>query len=147
VVFHFTFRAACHFANLVLLIRRVLNSWYCNTNATADRRFASFCMIMIGPGLGLLIITIYVCVRCGAIDWVMSLDHAWSSRFFGLIFRRFVESERAGVWDFSDVVAEQARTDEQVCAPPRIFTIGAILMMALVMLWITCLSNTCYVGR
>src|SRR5258708_2895753 len=77
----FMTRAALYFA-IWSLMMLLLNTWSLQHDRTADRRFAKRLQMMSGPGLGFLIVTI----TFASIDWVMSLDPAWSSTIYGLIF-------------------------------------------------------------
>ena len=125
----FTIRAAVYFA-IWLLIMWVLNSWSLQHDRTADRRFAKRLQMMSGPGLGLLIITI----TFAAIDWVMSLDPAWSSTIFGLIF---VASWSLSALAFGILVMSWLSQREPMNEVVRTshFHDWGNLMMALVMLW------------
>jgi len=86
--------------------------------------------MMSGPGLGLLIITI----TFAAIDWVMSLDPAWSSTIFGLIF---VASWSLSALAFGILVMSWLARREPMNAVVRTshFNDWGNLLMALVMLW------------
>ena len=77
----FLLRAAVYFAIWSLLA--ILLNWFSlEQDRTADPKFAKRMRMLGGPGLGVLVLT----VTFAAIDWVMSLDPAWSSTIFGLIF-------------------------------------------------------------
>src|SRR5258707_15150651 len=125
----FTIRAAVYFI-IWLLMMWVLNSWSLQHDRTADRRFAKRLQMMSGPGLGLLIITI----TFAAIDWVMSLDPAWSSTIFGLIF---VASWSLSALAFGILVMSWLSKREPMNEVVRTshFHDWGNLMMALVMLW------------
>ena len=74
-------RALVYFAIWSLLA--VLLNWLSLQQDRAnDSKLKKRLQIVSGPGLGVLILTI----TFAAIDWVMSLDPAWSSTIFGLIF-------------------------------------------------------------
>jgi hypothetical protein len=77
----FMTRAALYFA-IWLLMAWLLNSFSLQHDRTADPKMRKRLQMMSGPGLGLLILTI----TFASIDWVMSLDPAWSSTIYGLIF-------------------------------------------------------------
>ena len=83
-----------------------------------------------GPGLGLLIVTI----TFAAIDWVMSLDPAWSSTIYGLIF---VASWSLSALAFAILVMSWLASREPMNEVVRTshFHDWGNLMMALVMLW------------
>jgi hypothetical protein len=125
----FTIRAAIYFA-IWLLMMWLLNSWSLKHDRTADRRFAKRLQMISGPGLGLLIITI----TFASIDWVMSLDPAWSSTIFGLIF---VASWSLSALAFAILVMSWLARREPMNAVVRTshFHDWGNLLMALVMLW------------
>jgi hypothetical protein len=77
----FTARALVIFA-LWLLMVWLLNSLSLKQDRSADPKLRKRMQMISGPGLGLLILTI----TFASIDWVMSLDPAWSSTIYGLIF-------------------------------------------------------------
>ena len=77
----FTARAVIFFA-LWLLLAWLFNSLSLKQDRTADPKLRKRMEMLSGPGLGLLILTI----TFAAIDWVMSLDPAWYSTIYGLIF-------------------------------------------------------------
>jgi len=125
----FMTRAALYFA-IWSLMMLLLNTWSLQHDRTADRRFAKRLQMMSGPGLGLLIVTI----TFASIDWVMSLDPAWSSTIYGLIF---VASWSLSALAFAILVmswlAKRAPMDTVVRT--NHFHDWGNLMMALVMLW------------
>jgi hypothetical protein len=125
----FTIRAAIYFT-IWLLMMWLLNSWSLKHDRTADRRFAKRLQMISGPGLGLLIITI----TFASIDWVMSLDPAWSSTIFGLIF---VASWSLSALAFAILVMSWLARREPMNAVVRTshFHDWGNLLMALVMLW------------
>ena len=77
----FIIRAGVYFA-IWSLLAIVLNWWSLQQDRTADSKLRKRMQMVSGPGLGLWVLT----VTFAAIDWVMSLDPAWSSTIFGLIF-------------------------------------------------------------
>jgi len=77
----FMTRAALYFA-IWSLMTFLLNWFSLQHDRTADPRMRKRLQMMSGPALGLLILTI----TFASIDWVMSLDPAWSSTIYGLIF-------------------------------------------------------------
>ena len=125
----FMTRAALYFA-IWSLMMLLLNTWSLQHDRTADRRFSKRLQMMSGPGLGLLIVTI----TFASIDWVMSLDPAWSSTIYGLIF---VASWSLSALAFAILVmswlAKRAPMDTVVRT--NHFHDWGNLMMALVMLW------------
>ena len=125
----FTVRAAVYFA-IWMLMMWLLNTWSLQHDRTADRRLLKRLQMFSGPGLGLLIITI----TFAAIDWVMSLDPAWSSTIFGLIF---VASWSLSALAFGILVMSWLARREPMEAVVRTshFHDWGNLLMALVMLW------------
>lgn len=77
----FMTRAALYFA-IWSLMTLVLNWLSLQHDRAADPKMRKRLQMISGPGLGLLIVTI----TFASIDWVMSLDPAWSSTIYGLIF-------------------------------------------------------------
>jgi len=125
----FTVRALVYFA-IWLLMMWLLNTWSLQHDRTANRRDLKRLQMMSGPGLGLLILTI----TFAAIDWVMSLDPAWSSTIFGLIF---VASWSLSALAFGILVMSWLAKREPMNTVVRTshFHDWGNLMMALVMLW------------
>ena len=125
----FTVRALVYFA-IWLLMMWLLNAWSLEHDRTANGRVLKRLQMMSGPGLGLLIITI----TFAAIDWVMSLDPAWSSTIFGLIF---VASWSLSALAFGILVMSWLARREPMNAVVRTshFHDWGNLLMALVMLW------------
>lgn len=125
----FTVRAAVYFA-IWMLMMWLLNSWSLQHDRTANRSLLKRLQMISGPGLGLLIITI----TFASIDWVMSLDPAWSSTIFGLIF---VASWSLSALAFGILVMSWLAQREPLEAVVRTshFHDWGNLMMALVMLW------------
>ena len=83
-----------------------------------------------GPGLGLLILTI----TFASIDWVMSLDPAWSSTIYGLIF---VASWSLSALAFGILVMSWLSKREPMNTVVRTshFHDWANLLLTLLMLW------------
>src|SRR6266404_2245966 len=125
----FTARALVYFA-IWLMMMRLLNAWSLEHDRTANGRVLKRLQMMSGPGLGLLIITI----TFAAIDWVMSLDPAWSSTIFGLIF---VASWSLSALAFGILVMSWLAEREPMNTVVRTshFHDWGNLLMALVMLW------------
>jgi hypothetical protein len=125
----FTVRALAYFA-IWLLMMWLLNAWSLQHDRTTNRRLLKRLQMMSGPGLGLLIVTI----TFAAIDWVMSLDPAWSSTIFGLIF---VASWSLSALAFGILVMSWLARREPMNAVVRTshFHDWGNLLMALVMLW------------
>ena len=125
----FTVRAAVYFA-IWMVMMWLLNSWSLQHDRTANRGLLKRLQMISGPGLGLLIITI----TFASIDWVMSLDPAWSSTIYGLIF---VASWSLSALAFGILVMSWLARREPMEAVVRTshFHDWGNLMMALVMLW------------
>lgn len=77
----FTLRAAVYFA-IWGLAAFLLNRFSLQQDRSPSRRLRKNMQFVSGPGLVLLVLA----VTFAAIDWVMSLDPAWFSTIFGLIF-------------------------------------------------------------
>jgi hypothetical protein len=77
----FILRAAVYFA-IWSLAAAPLNWLSLKQDRDPSRRLLKRMQMVSGPGLVLLVLT----VTFAAIDWVMSLDPAWFSTIFGLIF-------------------------------------------------------------
>jgi hypothetical protein len=125
----FMTRAAIYFAIWGLMVL-LLNWLSLQHDRTANRRFSKRLQMISGPGLGLLILTI----TFASIDWVMSLDPAWSSTIFGLIF---VASWSLSALAFGILSMSWLAKREPMNAVVRTshFHDWGNLLMALVMLW------------
>src|SRR6185295_12299849 len=77
----FTLRAALYFA-IWSLAAFLLNRFSWQQDGNPSRRVRKNMQFVSGPGLVILVLA----VTFAAIDWVMSLDPAWFSTIFGLIF-------------------------------------------------------------
>lgn len=77
----FTLRAAVYFA-IWGLAAFLLNRFSLQQDRNPSRRLRKNMQFVSGPGLVFLVLA----VTFAAIDWVMSLDPAWFSTIFGLIF-------------------------------------------------------------
>jgi hypothetical protein len=77
----FTLRAAAYFA-IWSLAAFLLNRLSLQQDRNPSRRLRKNMQIVSGPGLVVLVLAI----TFASIDWVMSLDPAWFSTIFGLIF-------------------------------------------------------------
>ncbi len=77
----FWVRAVIYFA-IWLAMTYCLNKWSREQDVTDDRRLATRMKILSGPGLLLYGLTI----TFASIDWVMSLEPAWHSTMYGMIF-------------------------------------------------------------
>jgi hypothetical protein len=125
----FMTRAAVYFS-IWLLLMLALNALSLQHDRTAERRYAKRLQMISGPGLGILIITI----TFASIDWVMSLDPAWSSTIYGLIF---VAAWSLSALAFAILVMSWLAKREPMNAVVRTshFHDWGNLLMALVMLW------------
>src|SRR5256885_6559871 len=124
----FMIRAAIYFAFWSLLA--VLVNWLSlEQDRAASKTIRKRLQVISGPGLGLLIISI----TFASIDWVMSLEPAWSSTIFGLIF---VAAWSLSALAFTIVVmswlSQRAPMDRG--AQPRHFHDLGNLLLTLVML-------------
>jgi len=122
-------RALFYFAIWSLLA--VLLNWLSlQQDRTNDSTVKKRLQIVSGPGLGALILTI----TFAAIDWVMSLDPAWSSTIFGLIF---VASWSLSALAFGILSMSWLSKREPMNALVRTshFHDWGNLLLALVMLW------------
>lgn len=125
----FMTRAAIYFViwGLMVLLLNWLSLQHDRTN---DRRLAKRLQMISGPGLGVLILTI----TFASIDWVMSLDPAWSSTIYGLIF---VASWSLSALAFGILVMSWLSQREPMNAVVRTshFHDWGNLLLTLVMLW------------
>ena len=122
-------RALVYFAIWSLLA--VLLNWLSlQQDRTNNSELKKRLQIVSGPGLGVLILTI----TFAAIDWVMSLDPAWSSTIFGLIF---VASWSLSALAFGILSMSWLSKREPMNAVVRTshFHDWGNLLLALVMLW------------
>jgi hypothetical protein len=125
----FVLRAVIYFAIWSALA--LLLNWYSlQQDRTAESRYRKRMQMISGPGLGVLILT----VTFAAIDWAMSLDPAWSSTIFGLIF---VASWSLSALAFGIIVMSwlSKREPMNTVAQPAHFHDWGNLLLALVMLW------------
>jgi hypothetical protein len=125
----FTTRAALYFA-IWSLMALALNWLSLQHDRTSDPKMRKRLQMMSGPGLGLLILTI----TFASIDWVMSLDPAWSSTIYGLIF---VASWSLSALAFGILVMSWLSKHEPMNAVVRTshFHDWGNLLLTLVMLW------------
>jgi len=125
----FVGRAVAYFAIWSLLA--VLLNWLSlQQDRTADSKVKKRIQVISGPGLGILILTI----TFASIDWMMSLDPAWSSTIYGLIF---VASWSLSALAFGILVMSWLSKREPMNAVVRTshFHDWGNLLLALVMLW------------
>ena len=109
----------------------ILLNWFSlQQDRTADPKLRKRMQMMSGPGLILFVLT----VTFAAIDWVMSLDPAWSSTIFGLIF---VASWTLSALAFTVLAMawlSQREPMNAVVKPSHFLDLGN-LTLTLVMLW------------
>jgi hypothetical protein len=125
----FLIRAAIFFL-FWWLLQFLLNRWSLAQDRTADKNIRKRFQMVSGPGLGLLIIS----MTFASVDWVMSLEPAWMSTIFGLIF---VASGSLSALAFTIVVMSWLRKRDpmnHVAQTPHFHDWGNLLL-ALVMLW------------
>jgi len=125
----FMTRAALYFV-IWSVMAWALNWLSLQGDRTANPRLKKRLQMLSGPGLGLLILTI----TFAAIDWVMSLDPAWSSTIYGLIF---VASWSLSALAFGILVMSWLSKREPMKTVVRTshFHDWGNLLLALVMLW------------
>src|SRR2546425_3913119 len=125
----FIVRSLVYFA-IWSLLAIVLNWLSLYQDRIADRRFGKQMQMVSGPGLILFVLT----TTFAAIDWVMSLDPAWYSTIFGLIF---VAAWTLSALAFTILVMSwlSAREPMNTVVQPRHFHDWGNLTLALVMLW------------
>jgi len=125
----FLIRAAIYFAFWSLLAL-LLNWLSLEQDRTADKNIRKRLQIVSGPGLGLLIISI----TFTSVDWVMSLEPAWFSTIFGLLF---VASWSLSALAFTIIVMSWLHKREPMIrvAQPAHFHDWGNLLLTLVMLW------------
>src|SRR5437870_3381083 len=125
----FVTRATVYFA-IWSLIAILLNWFSLQQDRIADPKFGKRMRMISVAGLGLFILT----VTFASIDWVMSLDPAWSSTIFGLIF---VASWSLSALAFTILVMawlSQREPMNEVVKPAHFHDLGN-LTLTLVMLW------------
>ncbi|MGD0425479.1 MAG: hypothetical protein ABSC10_02055 [Candidatus Acidiferrales bacterium] len=128
----FIIRAILYFAVLMGLAH-LLNKWSREQDATGDPRLAKYLEGISGPGL----ILWGMCVSFAMIDWVMSLEPAWFSTIYGMIFM-IVAALTA--MSFVIFVLRRLTDDErgkeirEKVAPGQFNDLGN-LMLAFTMLW------------
>ena len=125
----FLIRAAIYFAFWSLLAL-LLNWLSLEQDRTADKNIRKRLQFVSGPGLGLLIISI----TFAAVDWVMSLEPAWFSTIYGLLF---VASWSLSALALTIIVMSWLRKREPMIriAQPAHFHDWGNLLLTLVMLW------------
>jgi len=125
----FTVRAVGYFA-IWSVLALLLNWCSLQQDRTANPKLRKRMQVLSGPGLVLFVVT----TTFASIDWVMSLDPAWSSTIFGLIF--------VAAWTLSALAftilamswLSQREPMNAVVRPPHFHDLGN-LTLTLVMLW------------
>jgi len=125
----FIIRAAIYFA-FWSVCTWALNRFSLQQDRTARKRYRRRMQMVSGPGLAFLIISI----TFASVDWVMSLEPAWFSTIFGLIF---VAAWSLSALSFAIVTMSwlSRRPPMDKVAQPRHFHDWGNLLLALVMLW------------
>jgi hypothetical protein len=125
----FLIRAAIYFVFWSLLAL-LLNWLSLEQDRTADKNIRKRLQMVSGPGLGLLIIS----MTFASVDWIMSLEPAWMSTIFGLIF---VASGSLSALAFTIVMMSWLRKRDPMnrVAQTSHFHDWGNLLLALVMLW------------
>ncbi len=125
----FMTRAAVYFA-LWSLMALLLNWLSLQQDRTADSKLKKRLQMVSGPGLGILILTI----TFASIDWVMSLEPAWFSTIYGLIF---VASWALSALAFGILMMSwlSKRPPMNTVVQTKHFHDWGNLLLALVMLW------------
>lgn len=125
----FGVRALIYFA-IWIAIGQLLSRWSLEQDRTADRSLTGRLRALSGPGLVLYGLT----ATFSAIDWAMSLEPAWHSTMYGMIF---MASHGLQALAFVIVVAwllARRGPLSGVASPPRFHDLGN-LTLAFVLLW------------
>lgn len=125
----FILRAVAYFA-IWSALAWLLNSFSLDQDRTANPRQRKRMQMLSGPGIILFVLT----TTFASIDWVMSLDPAWSSTIFGLIF---VAAWTLSALAFTILVMSWLSQREPMNAvvQPSHFHDWGNLTLTLVMLW------------
>lgn len=125
----FIVRAAIYFA-IWSALAMFLNWLSLQQDRAAGRKVKKKMQMVSGPGLGLLILS----VTFASVDWVMSLDPAWYSTIYGLIF---VASWSLSALAFTTLVMTwlSARAPMNTVVQRSHYHDWGNLTLALVMLW------------
>jgi hypothetical protein len=125
----FILRAFVYFA-IWSALAMALNWLSLQQDRAASREVRKRMQMISGPGLVFTII----CITFAAIDWVMSLDPAWYSTIYGLIF---VAAWALSALAFTILIMSwlSAREPMNAVVQPRHFHDWGNLTLALVMLW------------
>ena len=125
----FTARATGYFA-IWSVLALLLNWFSLQQDRTADPKLHKRMQFLSGPGLGIFVLT----TTFAAIDWVMSLDPAWSSTIFGLIFVASWTLSALGFTILAMSWLSQREPMNRVLQPWHFHDLGN-LTLTLVMLW------------
>jgi hypothetical protein len=125
----FITRAVVYFAIWVILAH-LLNKWSAEQDQTADLRLKDSMSNLSGPGLVVWSIT----VGAAAVDWVMSLEPAWYSTIWGMLF--MVIMALAGL-TFSIVILRTLSGDAPLkdCVRPKDYNDLGNLVLTFTLLW------------
>ena len=125
----FTARAVGYFA-IWSVLALLLNWFSLQQDRTADPKLRQRMQFLSGPGLVIFVLT----TTFAAIDWVMSLDPAWSSTIFGLIFVASWTLSALGFTILAMSWLSQREPMNRVLQPWHFHDLGN-LTLTLVMLW------------
>ena len=125
----FTARAVGYFA-IWSVLALLLNWFSLQQDRTADPKLRKRMQFLSGPGLVIFVLT----TTFAAIDWVMSLDPAWSSTIFGLIFVASWTLSALGFTILAMSWLSQREPMNRVLQPWHFHDLGN-LTLTLVMLW------------
>jgi hypothetical protein len=125
----FWVRAVIYFA-VWLVIAHYLNKWSREQDAVDDRRLAISMKVLSGPGLVLYGLTI----TFASIDWVMSLEPAWHSTMYGMIFMAAQGLEALAFVIIACALLVRGGPLAGIARPPQFHDLGN-LTLAFVMLW------------
>jgi hypothetical protein len=125
----FTIRAAVYFA-IWLTFAAFLNRYSWQQDGSPDQELRKRMQVLSGPGLVLFVLT----TTFASIDWVMSLDPAWSSTIFGLIFVAAWAMSALAFTILATAWLSKREPMNRVLQPSHFHDLGN-LTLALVMLW------------
>lgn len=125
----FLMRAGFYFA-VWLGMSYLLNKWSREQDQSADPGPMRRLEAVSGPGLVLFGLT----VTFASIDWVMSLEPAWFSSIFGILFMGGQALSAIAFVTAITVVLAGSKPMSEIIAPRHLHDLGK-LMLAFVMLW------------
>jgi hypothetical protein len=125
----FWVRAVVYFVVWIGIAWR-LNGWSLAQDQSADRNLATRMKVLSGPGLVLYGLT----VTFASIDWVMSLEPAWHSTMYGMIFMTAQGLEALAFVIIACALLVRGGPLVGIARPPQLHDLGN-LTLAFVMLW------------